>query len=210
MNNKSKQFNQVLLAAIFTTTAVLSISQANAFERGAHRGADRGAGSFSRIDVDQDGQLSLAELTTPAMSKIEKKLSRKDNDEDGLISFEEFQQSRNGTLTDLSDIADDIVQCVADVKAETDNDDILVPSADKFMSPTDKFAAIDTSGDGYLSLEELQAKITTHVAATFLVMDQDANGFVSKDEFNLANAKRRATKAATRQCIDELTSDDII
>jgi len=206
----TKKFNPLLLAALFTTSAILSMSQANASERGGQRDADRGAGSFIRIDVDQDGQLSLDELIAPAMSKIEKRLAQKDNDEDGFISFDEFEQTRNGSLIDLSDIADDIVQCVADVKAETGNDDIVVPTADKFMSPADKFAAIDTSIDGLLSLEELQAKVTASVTASFLIMDQDADGFVSEEEYNLAKTKRRATKSAIRQCIDELSSDDIV
>jgi len=206
MNTITKKFNPVLIAALFTTTAVLSISQANAFERGAHRGA----GEFSRIDVNQDGQLSLDEMTTPLMAKVERHFSQKDSDEDGLISFEEFQQTRNGTKTDLSDIADDIVQCVTDIKAETGNEDIVVPSTDKFMSPADKFAATDTSNDGFVSLEELQAKATTNVAASFLVMDQDADTLISEDEFNAAKVIRTVTKDAIHQCIDELTSEDIV
>jgi Ca2+-binding EF-hand superfamily protein len=209
MNKMTQKFNPALLATLFATT-ILSMAQVNAFERGAHRGADKGAGSFNRIDINQDGQLSLDELTTPALSKVEKKLTNKDTDEDGVISFEEFQQTRNGTMTDLSDIADEIVLCVTDIKAENGNDDIVVPSADKFMSPADKFAAIDSSGDELISLDELQATVTEKVAASFLIMDQNADGFVSEDEFNAAKAKRRATKDAVRQCIAELSSEDIV
>lgn len=206
MNTMTKKFNPVLLAAIFAATAILSTSQVNAFERGGHRGA----GGFNRIDVNQDGQLSLDELTTPAISKVEKMLAQKDSDEDGFISFEEFQQTRNGTLTDLSAIADDIVQCVTDIKAETGNDDIIVPSADNFMSPAEKFAAIETSGDNFISLEELQAKVTSKVAAAFLIMDQDADGFINEDEFTATKTTRSATKGAIRQCVDELNSEDIV
>jgi len=206
MNKMTKKFNPVLLTALIATTAVLSMSQVSAFERGGHKGA----GGFSRIDVNQDGQLSLDEMTAPSLSKAEKKLTKKDSDEDGFISFEEFQQTRSGTATDLSDIADDIVQCVADIKADTGNDDITIPSADKFMSPADKFASIDTSADSLISLEELQEKIITKVAASFLIMDQDADSFVSEDEFNTAKAKHKASKDAIRQCVDELSADDIV
>ncbi len=206
MNKMTNKFNPVLLTALIATTAVLSMSQVNAFERGGHKGA----GGFSNIDVDQDGLLSLDEMTTASISKVENKLSQKDSDEDGSISLEEFQQTRNGTMTDLSDIADDIVQCVDDIKTETSDDDIVVPSSDKFASPTDKFTAIDTSADGFISLEELQASKTTQVTASFLIMDQDADGFVSEDEFNEAKTSHRATRSVIRQCIDELTSDDIV
>jgi Ca2+-binding EF-hand superfamily protein len=206
MNKIIKNFTPALVVALLSATAIFSISQASAFERGGYKGV----GSFNRIDTNQDGQLSLDELTIPALSKAEKKLNKKDSDEDGLISFEEFQQTRNGTLSDLSDIANDIVQCVTDVKAESGDDNITVPSADQFMSPEDKFATTDTSGDGFISLEELQTKVTTNVAMTFLIKDQDADGFVNEDEYNAAKEKYRATKAVIRQCIDELSSDDIV
>jgi len=199
------KFNPALLAAVLTT-ALLSISQANAFARGGHGGA----GEFNRIDVNQDGQLSLDEMTTPLMSKAERQLSQKDSDDDSLISFAEFEQTRNGTKVDLSDIADDIVQCVSDIKVETGNEDISVPNVDTFMSPADKFEATDTSSDGFISLEELQAKVTTNIAVSFLVMDLDADSLISEDEFNAAKAVRKATKDAVHQCIDELSSEDIV
>lgn len=206
MNTIAKKFNPVLLVALFTTTAVLSMSQVNAFERGGHRGT----GGFNSIDTNQDGQLSLDEITTSLLLKAERRFNHKDSDDDGLISFEEFQQTRNGTITDLSDIANDIVQCVTDIKEETDNEDIMVPSADKFASPADKFAATDTSGDNFISLEEIQNKVTEKAAASFLIMDQDADGFVNQDEFNTAKTIKKSTRRAIRQCIDELSSEDII
>lgn len=206
MNKRTKKLNPVLLTAFIATTAVLSIAQANAFERGGHRGA----GGFNNIDVNQDGQLSLDELTTPQLSKAERKFNQKDGNDDGLISFEEFQQTRHGTMTDLSDIANEIVQCVADIKLETGNDDIMVPTADKFMSPTEKFAATDTSGDEFISLEELQNKVIEKVSASFLIMDQDADGLINEDEYNASKTIMKTTKSTIRQCIEELNSEDIL
>ena len=206
MKTTTKKFSPTLFSALLATATVLSISQANAFERGGHRGA----GEFNRIDVNQDGQLSLDEMTTPLMSKIARKFSKKDNDDDGFISLEEFQQTRNGTKLDLSDIADDIVQCVTDKKSETADEDIIVPSADKFASPADKFSLTDTSNDGSINLEELQAKITANITVSFLVMDQNADGFINEEEFNAAKASKKATKSAIRQCIDELNSEELI
>ena len=205
MNIITKKFNPVLLVTLFAATVVLSISQANAFERG-----HRGAGGFNNIDTNQDGLLSLDEMTTPLMAKTERRFSQKDSNDDGLISFEEFQQTRHGTMTDLSDIANDIVQCVSDIKAETGNDDIMVPSADKFLSPTDKFTATDSSGDNFINLEEIQDKVEAKVAASFLVMDQDADSFVNEDEFNTSKIIKKATRSTIRQCIREINSEEII
>ena len=110
----------------------------------------------------------------------------------------------------MSEIAEEIVQCVSDIKAETGNDDILVPSVDHFMSTADKFAALDTSADGFVSLDELQAKVTEKVTTMFAQMDSDDDGFISEDEFNAAKVVRHATKKAIRQCIAEINSDDIV
>lgn len=206
MNTIAKKFNPVLLITLFATTAVLSMSQANAFERCGHRSA----GGFNKIDTNQGGQLSLEEITTSLLLKTKRRFNHKDSDNNGLISFKEFQQTSNGTITDLSDIANDIVQCVTDIKAETGNEDIMVPSADKFISPADKFAAMDTSGDNFISREEIQDEVTEKVAASFLIMDQNADGFVNRYEFNTAKTIKKTTRRAINQCIDELNSEEII
>ena len=208
MTNLTKKINPVVLASILATT-ILSMSQAAAFDRG-DRGGQRGTGGFTRIDVDQDGLLSLEELTSPMMARSTRKFNRKDSDEDGFLTLEEFQQTRNDTSLNLADIADEIVQCVSDVKAESGDENIMVPTADQFMSVEDKFANMDADSDGLISLDELQAKVTDKIAMSFITMDLDADNFVSEEEFNAANLVRSATKQAIRQCIDEINADEII
>jgi Ca2+-binding EF-hand superfamily protein len=200
----TKKITPVILASVLATT-ILSMSQAAAFERDGQRGS----GGFTRMDVDQDGLLSLEEMTAPMMAKSTKKFSRKDADEDGFLTLEEFQQRRNGTAVDLAEIANELVQCVNDAKTELGDENIMVPSIDQFLSVEDKFANIDTNSDGVISLEELQAKITDKVAMAFITMDEDADNFVSEEEFNAANIVRSATKQAIRQCIEEINADEI-
>jgi len=204
----TKKINPVVLASVLATT-ILSMSQAAAFDRG-ERGGQKGIGGFTRMDVDQDGLLSLEEMTAPMMARSTKKFNRKDTDEDGFLTLEEFQQTRNGTAANLSDIANELVQCVSDIKAESGDDNILIPTVEQFLSIEDKFASIDTDNDDSISLDELQAKVTDKIAMTFISMDQDADNFVSEDEFNAAHLVRSATKQAIRQCIDEINADEII
>lgn len=205
MTTVNKKLVTILVGSIVASTSILSITQANAFERG-----NRGGNSFARMDVDQSGSLTLDEMLTPMLSKVEKKLARKDSDEDGVISFEEFSQTANGTRPDLSDIADEIVQCVADIKAETGDENIIVPSVDKFSSLADKFSAIDSSADGFIDLTEAQAKASTKASTVFNAMDSDGDSLVTEEEFNASKAIRSATGSAIKSCIEELSSDDVL
>jgi len=201
----TKRINPVVLASVLATT-ILSMSQATAFERGGQKGI----GGFTRMDVNQDGLLSLEEMSAPQMSKSIRKFTRKDTNEDGLLTLEEFQQTRNGTAVNLADIANELVQCVSDVKAELGDENIMIPAAEQFISVEDKFANIDTDSDGAITLDELQAKVTDKIALAFITMDLDADNFVDEDEFNAAKIVRSATKQAIRQCLDEINSDEII
>ncbi|MFT5759030.1 MAG: Ca2+-binding EF-hand superfamily protein [Alteromonadaceae bacterium] len=205
MTNMTKKINPVILASVLATT-ILSMSQAAAFERGGQRSE----GGFTRMDIDQDGLLSLEEMTAPMMTKSTKKFTRKDTDGDGFLTLEEFQQRRNGTAVNLAEIANELVLCVSDAKTESGDENIIVPSVDQFLSIEDKFANIDTDSDGVISLEELQAKIIDKIALAFITMDQDADNFVNEDEFNAANIVRSATKQAVRQCLEEINADEII
>jgi len=208
MTKVNKNLITIIVAGIVTATSILSITQANAFERG--KKGHRGGQAFERIDADESGFLILDEILTPMLNKAESKIDRKDSDEDGVISFDEFNQTRDGTKTDLSEIADEIVQCVSDTKDETADENIEIPSADKFSSPEDKFLAIDTSGDGFIDLTELEAKITSKATTSFTEMDTDLDDQISEEEYEANKAIHSATGQAIRSCIEELTEEDVI
>ena len=200
MSMIKKSVNFVLLAGLVTTATALSISQSLAAERGGHRGGH----SFTRIDVNVDGVISLDEMTTPAAAKAALKLTKKDTDEDGVLSFEEFEQGRNGVIADYSDIADDIVLCVADLAAE----DVVVPDANNFLSPADKFTAIDTSGDSLIDSDELAAAKVAKATEAFTNLDADEDGSVTEAEYEAGQVSRSATRSAVRQCIADLIAAD--
>lgn len=174
--------------------------------RGGREG-ERGAKAFARLDSNQDGELSLSELTDAGLTKAEKKFNRKDTNDDGVLSLEEFTANARGGGVDLSAIADEIVECVADLKEETGNDDIIVPNVDVFTSKEDKFNAMDTSGDGVVDLTEFQAAKASTISNAFTMMDTDESMTVSLEEFIAFKKSHYATRRAVRQCINELTDD---
>ncbi|MFT4927809.1 MAG: Ca2+-binding EF-hand superfamily protein [Phenylobacterium sp.] len=216
MTTMTKRFNTALLASLVATT-LFSVPQAMAAPDEAARGGRGGHGHgggqraekmFARLDVNEDGAISLTELTDPTAAKAEKKLARKDGDEDGVLSLAEFQQNRHGNAVDLSAIADDIVQCVADVKAETGDDNIVVPTADQFTSSEDRFAGIDSNADGVIDLAELEAALLGKANNGFSAMDADADTSVTLEEFTAHHTSRKATKKAIRQCVHDINDAD--
>jgi Ca2+-binding EF-hand superfamily protein len=214
MTKISKRINVAILAGIVATSAVLTAPSALA-DRGGKRGGPKGdrggeqrlAKMFERMDENSDGVLTLAEMTAKVDAKAEKMLSKKDADEDGVLSLEEFSTNKRGEVRDLSDIADEIVQCVADLKEESGNADIQVPTADSFKSPQARFDGLDSSADGALDLAELQAGGLAKASDRFAKTDADENGEVTIEEFGAAHKAHRATKRAVRQCVHEINDD---
>lgn len=214
MTTFTKRLNIALISTV--VAAALTIPAANAAERGGrggpgHGGQERGdrvMKKFERIDVNEDGLITLAEMTDPQAAKAEKKIARKDQDEDGVLSAEEMQRNRHGNAVDLSAIADEIIQCVSDIKETTSNDAIIVPSADSFLSAEERFAAVDTSEDGFVDLAELTASMTDKATAKHAAMDADESTDVDADEFKAAHAQKKATKGAIRQCVREIVEAD--
>ncbi|MFT5162414.1 MAG: Ca2+-binding EF-hand superfamily protein [Alteromonadaceae bacterium] len=211
MTRITKRFNTTVLAALVASTTLLSMPQASAADgenaRGG-RGGHHGAKMFARLDTNEDGVLSLTEMTDPVANKADKKLSRKDGDEDGVLSLAEFQQNRHGNTSDLSAIADEIVQCVADVKAESGDDNIVVPTADHFISSEDRFAAIDSNEDGAIDLAELEVSMLSKAENDFNTTDADEDGEVTQAEFDAQKAVHRATKKAIRGCVQDINDGE--
>lgn len=204
----SFKINRIALSGLIFTAASLTLtSGAMAKERG-QRGdsVDRTTKQFERIDTNDDGVITLDELTAPAVAKAEKRFDRKDADEDGFLTFEEMTAGREEPL-DLTDYIEEIAQCVADVKEETGNEDIVEIDPDNYLSPQQKFDAADTSGDDLLDLAEVQAKATSSASDKFTNMDADENLEVTLEEFTAAKTSRQATRRVVKSCIDEVLDE---
>lgn len=197
-----------VVGTVLASVVMTSVAQAQEGPRKKRGGGERSVERvFNRLDVSGDSLVTLDEFTAKTETRAERGFNRKDADEDGLLSLEEATTNRRGqTRPDYSDIADDIVACVAELAEEDDS--IVVPDADSFASPEERFNAADTSGDGSLSLEEVQASALDKATNAFNNMDADSSGDVSLEEFQAAGESRRATRQAVRSCIEELEAED--
>ncbi len=212
MTTMKKNIITTVIGSLVATSLFAAIPQASAFERpikGEREENKSGGNAFIRLDTNQDSVLSLDELLTVKLSKVEKRFTAKDTDESGSLSFEEFA-AQSGDKPDLSVIAAEIVQCVADIKADSGNENIIVPDEDKFKSTADKFASLDISTDDEVSLAEIEAHITDKVTTSFTQMDTDESGDISEEEFKTSKQTHRETRKAIKQCIDELTTDEVV
>jgi hypothetical protein len=79
---------------------------------------------------------------------------------------------------------------------------------DNFQSPQDKFDNKDTTLDSLLDLTEMQDARTARVTSSFADMDSDVSDTVTFDEYLLYKQQRQATRAAVKNCVDELTDDE--
>ena len=156
MINNRKYLPMAVASVLATTILVAS----------PHAMAKRGHGKFDRIDTNGDGVIELTEMTNAALTKAERKFNRIDADSDGQITFDEFTATRRGG-TDLSEHAEEIVQCVADLKESLGSETIQVPSVDKFKSPQEQFDGIDANSDGVIDLTELQSSAVTKATDKF-------------------------------------------
>lgn len=198
----------ILVSGVLLTVASIAFTSfASAQERGSRaKGGDRVGKVFERLDVNEDGVLSLDELLTQALAKTEKRFDRKDADEDGFLTFEEATAGRKEPV-DLTDDIDDIALCVADIKAETGNDNIADLDPADYQSPQQKFDNTDTSGDELIDLAEMQAAATESTSEKFVKMDADENAEVTLEEFTAFNTSHKETRRAVKSCIDEVLDE---
>lgn len=208
MLKANKNLMTMAIIGAITTTLLLTTSQGIAHERG-HKGNQqrKAVAQFKRLDANDDRVLEVDELTVPALNKAERKFNRKDADADGFLTYEEATAG-HPERKDLSSIAEEIVQCVADIKEETGNENIIVPDVDKFSSPRDKFDNVDTSNDSLLDLPEVRAMATNKAKDKFTTMDTDENDQVSLEEFMRHKLQRHTTRRVVKSCIDELLDDE--
>lgn len=178
---------------------LLNVSISNAFAAGAER---------AKKDTNGDGAIDLTEMIDAATAKTERRFDRKDADDDGLVTFDEYIASGRAS-TDLTLYADEIIECVADLKEELGSETIQVPSVDDFKTPQEKFDSVDSDLDGMVTLDEAILNATNKATMKFNLLDADEDGLVTKEEKRALHSENKGTRKALKQCIDEVTTDSL-
>ncbi|MCV2883788.1 hypothetical protein OE749_03605 [Aestuariibacter sp. AA17] len=200
-----------VLIATVTACSFLAAAQLHAQEapQNGKRGHKHGKPSvekmLARLDIDQSGTLTLDEMLTGASDKAARKFERKDANADGSLTFEEASSGRE--RPDLSDIAEDIAACVADIKDETGDENIVVPDFSSRLTAEERFDTIDANDDNLIDLSEATSHAESRATDKFNALDTDLNGEVSEDELTAHADSRRATRQAVRNCVDSLSDD---
>jgi len=147
---------------------------------------------FNHLDSDESGTISFAEFVAPKLVKAEKKFITLDTDEDGLLTLEEMQAGH--TAPDDSIDRDAIRQCVADS---------LGVDLPERMTGEERFAAVDTNGDGFLDWDEYTAGVTAKAQTKFDHIDTNGDGELNNGEVTSALASRKDIRQARRTCRQE-------
>ncbi|RRS08225.1 EF-hand domain-containing protein [Pseudoalteromonas sp. J010] len=198
MNNSIR--NIAISAAVLTTLTLSAQVEARKSDRN-HKKAPEIV--FSKLDLDQSGTLILDELQGNEQTKAEKKLVRADLDGNASIDLTEYL-SKQRHSHDLSTYATEIVQCVQALKDADEASLIVVPSSDKFASPEEKFAQLDSDDSGAISVDEIAQTLATRQEIRFAEMDSDNSNDVTLEEFIQNGERKQATRAAVKECIDSL------
>jgi len=172
---------KLISLAIATVLAVgVGLDTAQAAKKGKMHGMQKSATDImERLDTDSDAVISLSEFLAPKLDRAERKFSYIDTDEDGLISMEDISTAREGR--DKSEQRYAMLQCMADNlglelpdrstpeehfnQVDTNSDGLLdfgEFSAQKISRVTERFAKIDANEDGVIDADELALVINNH------------------------------------------------
>lgn len=162
---------------------------------------------FTRMDKNGDGTIDASDLRAVAQEQSDywgrRFLKRFDTDRDGKVSKEEFAKAPRKRFA-LRDFAGDGVIGLDDMsprareryarRMEQDGRDGKESrrgffTLDRLLGRVDRrFRKLDTNGDGFIDLPDLQARATEHAAFAsrrfFRRFDANGDGKVTRDEFD--------------------------
>ena len=207
---------------ILSTTALLSAAILPAataqdgeprFDRGAagaegrpHRGPGPGlarhrpgrpggnpARLIDHLDTDGDGFVSEDEFLDARLARVDNHFDRRDVDGDGLLSEEEASRPRRRGH-DLT-LREEVIACVRETIADWEGP----------QEVEDRFDAVDSNDDGYISLGELSAALQERAYVLFDRIDTDGDGLLSLEEVAAHQNHQINLRRVIRACIDEIT-----
>lgn len=155
---------------------------------------------IEHLDANDDGLVSEEEFVDSRLARLNDMFERRDRNNDGLISLDEDQRPEHADRPDRPNRPDIEREDVATCVRETITD--FAPNAD--MDIEDRFENVDTDGNGSLTLAELSSALATRAHETFARIDADDNGFITEEELQAQREEQLETSRVVRDCIREL------
>jgi len=167
-----------LMVLVLATAALLSTDNASAKGKKKQDTPPRTSPSFSELDKDMDGRLTLAEFKAgfPNEADVEQKFKSLDTNGDGTLSISEYKAGYPDPIRPPKN------QGKHGKQGAAKSDPAQVAK---------RFAKLDANGDGKLSLDEFKAGKPDPVAAEkkFKSLDKNHDGFLNIEEFQAGFGK---------------------
>jgi len=156
------------------------------------RGRGNPERALERMDTNADGNVDDGEFVAARTRHVEDTFSRRDADNDGLLSREELQRRERADRPEIDRA--EVIACVREFIADYDPESHL----------EDRFDAVDTNDDGYIDQLELSTALQARAYKLFDRLDTDNDGFISLDEIEQGHDLALNLRRIIRDCIDQL------
>lgn len=162
-------------------------------KRGPGRRGRRGDNSenvIAKLDSNDDGLVDEIEFLDSRLDRVENNFAKLDENEDGLISREEAEPRRQSRF-EID--REEVLKCVRETYAD-------------WEGPTgldERFDAVDTDGDGYISMTELSVAQEERAYVLFARLDADDDNNVSLEELQASQQTQFELRRALRHCAKE-------
>ncbi|HBG95856.1 MAG TPA: hypothetical protein DDY14_11195 [Chromatiaceae bacterium] len=209
--------NTALITTAFSLTligATLIGTDSIARGPGGYGGCQQGRGGpprtermtlLERLDTDGDGVMNMQEFIDGHTDKAERHFDRKDRDDNGLLSLEEFTTSgrRYGRGPDMDELDQQVLQACME--------EILGYELPVRPNSEAAFASTDSDLNASVDLDEFQTAGLLRAEKRFAQIDTDSNGLLTNAELQAFRAERQQHRNAHHRCvIEQLNMEDLL
>jgi len=180
---QSFSYSAVRFAAVVALAAPLFATAISTAE--ARRGHGGGS-AFNSIDADESGTVSLDEYLSRTPARAERRFGRKDKNDDGLITSDEYPQARAHNPN-----REAFLSCVSSAIGEA----FSRPSWDEYLEGT------DLNADDSIDVDEFTTASTAKATSRFETIDANADGELTREEMREARLAHREQRLAKRSAI---------